>query len=68
MDPGDEDDGPTRPNRALWVALAGTRFMLGPTRVFYAAIRIPSEPDHDPGDEEPRLRIHPKLLGYDALI
>lgn len=61
-DPGDEDDLTDR--RVLTRAFAGYRFIVGPCRIYYAARRMPSLPEHDPGDEEPRLERLPGLLSY----
>lgn len=61
-DPGDEDDAAACPKRGIRIALAGWRFREGPVRCYYPAERIPSDPDHDPGDEQPRMRISSRFL------
>lgn len=63
-DSGDEDDADLCPHRGIRVAMAGWTFREGKCLVLYPAERIPSEPDHDPGDEEPRMRMHPRLFEY----
>ncbi len=52
-DPGDEDDHTV--DRDLARALAPIRHREGRVRCFYPALRLPSGPDQDPGDEQPRL-------------
>lgn len=60
-DHGDEDDVHLPPPRSYGLprdlarALAHWRFRTGGVVVYYPAVRLPSLPDHDPGDEQPRL-------------
>lgn len=61
-DPGDEDDGAAHPRRWLHQLLAGVQFLHGPVQCFYPAEQLPPLPDHDPGDEEPRLTISRRFL------
>lgn len=53
-DPGDEDDGDDRRWLTRRLATASLVRFRG-VRVLYPAHRLPPLPDHDPGDEEPRL-------------
>ncbi len=62
QDPGDEDDLSER--NEVGRMFAGWRFRMGPTRIYYAAYRLPSMPEHDPGDEHPQLKPLPGLLSY----
>ncbi len=59
MDPGDEDDITARREVERWLTL--WRFHEGPCRIYYAAVRVTSGVDHDPGDEQPQLIPHPSL-------
>ncbi len=63
MDPGDEDDA--TPDR-LWnrgALIHRYLFIRGKTVVMWPASRV-YHPDHDPGDEEPTMRVDYGAVRY----